>query len=246
MVSNRKLDCAKCGFEIDTTTTHSCPSCGFSVAGFKQADNKRKVIKAVKVGLSHPLLLLLVGAMVTALLIPVLTSLWSVNEKELDLKLQLANKIRACILEKQSISLNVARKGEIPPLPSCNEAFASIGMYYAPGSDIPMHWNRLNSATSDLTELKILLNNESKLNGPEKITGIRHAILSHIMGNLSSPDSNITPDRLLHIFARGTLDIPDSDIKDIIYAILPSVYNDSQKLMRDVINSNTGLYKHWP
>ncbi len=89
MVSNRKLDCVKCGFEIDANTTRYCPSCGSPIEGAKQDGNKKRGIKE---WLSHPLVLLVVGAAITSFLLPQLTASWQVNEKELDLKYGLAVK----------------------------------------------------------------------------------------------------------------------------------------------------------
>ena len=90
MVSNKKIDCAKCGFEIDAITTRYCPSCGSPVEGAKEGGNKKRWIKA---GLSYPLFLLLVGGLFTYLLIPEFTSAWKVNEQELDFKFELADQL---------------------------------------------------------------------------------------------------------------------------------------------------------
>jgi hypothetical protein len=69
-----------------------CVSCGSSIKkNFYKSEESTKS-KIINKSLSHPLLLLIIGAVISSILIPQLTNIWQVNEKELDIKFELAEK----------------------------------------------------------------------------------------------------------------------------------------------------------
>jgi hypothetical protein len=112
--------------------------------------------------LSHPLILLLVGAGITGLLVPDITNQWQNHQKELELKTDLANQISRAVANM----IISARLIQITGFISSSDygsayvawetAKSSIGSQieaYFPNTEIKQEWDNLSAAVTDFVNL---------------------------------------------------------------------------------------------
>jgi hypothetical protein len=125
-------------------------------------ENYRKIM-------SHPLLLLVVGAIVSSIIVPSFTRQWQDNQKQLELKTALADDINKAI----SDSVVTAREGETGGSDSfrnweiSKEMIGSKIEAYFSDDGITHNWNNLSSAVEEFSYF--ILNNPFPQH-PEKST----------------------------------------------------------------------------
>ena len=98
--------CVNCRKQVDPSRMRFCRYCGEPVEGAKQggapikqsSEKDKNQKRGIKEWLSHPLILLAVGAAISSFLIPQLTALLQVNEKELEIKTELVGKINDAVM----------------------------------------------------------------------------------------------------------------------------------------------------
>jgi hypothetical protein len=242
MVSNRKLDCVKCGFEIDAITTRHCPSCGSPIEGAKQDGNKKRGIKE---WLSHPLILLIVGAAITSFLLPQLTASWQVNERELDLKLELADRINTPYIDLQTAlsqilitnqtnqelekGLEEASNATTVWINTCADIGTTIKLYYPPNSDLPEQTYKL---CEDMGEYHIL----TFAVASEQLFGQSSAdFIEDAAGNLTISEIAIDIGELRNSSSE--------DRRGFVLRLTSEMASDASDLTRKIIESDTEIYR---
>lgn len=116
---------------------------------------KDELIKAI----SHPFLLLIVGAIISSLIIPYFTRQWQDNQKQLELKTALADDINKAVSDS-IVSSRLLTTGQIDPQDYSNsfknweiskEIIGSKIEAYFSDNQIRRNWNNLSSAVEELS-----------------------------------------------------------------------------------------------
>jgi hypothetical protein len=200
-----------------------CPNCGAPVNGSKldsaaikqnsEGENKKRGIKE---WLAHPLMLLVVGAIISTILIPQLTSSWQINEKELDLKLRLIDQINTPFIQFMSSLYGIQNTPTTLPtdqelenianastswLNVCGNFVPTIGLYYPRNSDLPALTLLLCEAVQDYSLLTTMLTAEPFID--------RHSdeLMANLVGNPTVSGNAIDIDELLNSSSKGRLGV---------------------------------------
>jgi hypothetical protein len=134
-------------------------------------------VNNVKKALSHPLLLLIVGAIVSSLLIPFYTRQWQDHQKDLELKTDLADQINKAITNaEQMAQYNI--NPEINKQNDWNEKWHNAYIDWKISSELigsritsyffddqkTHNWNNLSTAVTEILGLASHINQDSKYN----------------------------------------------------------------------------------
>jgi len=123
----------------------------------------KKTLLSFKKILTHPLLLLLIGAVISGLLVPYITNQWQNHQKEMEIKTNLVTQISKAV----SDIIIVSRMIQIPSFSNTNLSYANtfedwevskstIGSQiqaYFPQNNIRQEWDNLSSAITDFSGL---------------------------------------------------------------------------------------------
>ena len=243
--------CTKCGKETDPNSMAYCPNCGAPIEGSEHSTQSKQSLnhdedkkKGVKGWLSHPLLLIAVGAIVSSILIPELTSSWQINEKELELKLELADKMITCRndlyhIAGRNIFVSLAGRYANVTDEECNEIRPMLDMYYSAESDIPERWAHLVYAMNNLIYLNKSLGPDRPYIPDSVEEKYKRAIITNILSNLTLPVDSAFVDELLLTFT------DDERLMIAAHQILwKFVSSEIRNLIRTVLDSDLDIYKH--
>jgi hypothetical protein len=153
--------------------------------------------------LSHPFVLLIIGAGISGLLIPHITNQWQNHQKELELKTDLASQISKAVA---NIIIG-SRLVQIPTFAYTNlsyaniveqweESKASIGSQieaYFSDTQLKQEWDNLSSAITEFSNLNAALSNSNHPSyAPKLCSRIGHVLNLHVYLDHASP-INISP-----------------------------------------------------
>jgi len=238
--------CSNCGIEIEPNVKKFCVSCGCSIiknSGKSEESSHTKIIKS----LSHPLLLLIIGAVISSILIPQLTNKWQVNEKELDIKFELSEQIRNFVAnfttDLTKVAYDAGNTGKITNISNetrkqlfqkysntwrkeCRSIEITLNMYYPEKRNIPEEWFIL--CNRDLLNFYIVT-----INGIDGIDGIEKRYLDELMDRLDNPLNSFELDS---ITAGGRL------YYGSWLAIREAVIDKYQNLIKQIIDAPIAAY----
>lgn len=124
----------------------------------------------IKKTLSHPIMLLIVGAIISSLVIPYFTRQWQDNQKQLELKTALADDINKAISDS-IVSARLTTAGQIDQQDWDNsyknweiarEVIGSKIQAYFSNNEITLNWNNLSSAVEELSNIAIRRTNDPR------------------------------------------------------------------------------------
>ena len=145
----------------------------------------------VKNTLSHPFVLLMIGAGISGLLVPHITNQWQNHQKELELKTDLASEISKAVAN----IVIASRLVQIPTFAFTNLSYAntveeweaskaSIGSQieaYFPDSQLKQKWDNLTSAITEFSNLNAALTHSNHPHyAPQLCARIGHVLNLHV------------------------------------------------------------------
>ena len=211
------------------------------------ADEKRRLY--AKNILSHPFVLLIIGAGISGLLIPPITNQWQNHQKELELKTDLASQISKAVAN----IIIASRLIQIPTFAYSNPSYAntveqweeskaSIGSQieaYFSDKQLKQKWDNLSSAITEFSNLNAALSPNQPDYAPKLCARIGHVLNLHVHLDHANP-ININPNDL-KIY--GCQDLSNQQEFEKHY---PSPYNiDWRVLIYKDKYSSAAYFRNW-
>jgi hypothetical protein len=213
-------------------------------------DKKHRL--SIKNVLSHPFVLLVIGAGISGLLVPYITNQWQNHQKELELKTDLASQISKAVAN----IIIVSRLVQIPAFAYTNLSYANtfeewevskatIGSQiqsYFPKNQIKQEWDNLSSAITEFSALNAPLtqNHTSHSDYARKLCArIGHVLNLHVYLDHAYPININRND--LNIY--GCQDVAN---QQELEKYSPRSYNiDWRVLVYKDKYSSTAYFKNW-
>jgi hypothetical protein len=214
-------------------------------------DNFKKIIPKFKKTLSHPMILLIFGAIISGLLVPYITNQWQNHQKELELKIDIVSQISKAVTN----IIVASRIIQIPAFSSTNLTYANtfeewevskatIGSQvqaYFPKYSIKQEWDNLSLAITEFSGLSPQLTDThiSKSDYAIKVC----ARMNHILNLHEYLDSNypinINSTDLNMYDCQGIANQQDSKYS-------PNIYNINWKVLLYKNKYSSSIYfKNW-
>jgi hypothetical protein len=219
--------------------------------------------KPAKRWVSHPLSIVVISvfltAMASAILVPYLTGIWQVNEKELDVKFDLAKEVGDIVNSHRmkplryydiDIDWNSSKsiegkmpkiiEGQLEEIKSCNSMRQRLILYFPRNDKLNDEWADICASLSFYYQYKVIPRKLGFENDRfTKVENDRFTKVNNALKNLSMAFMNFVSNRL-------DLGLTKSDLENLAIAenstierkIQNKITNKTQNLMHNIINSD--------